>query len=127
MLTLHGLELFYCKNYFNLTKIFVLIQFKMAASQTECSSLEQRSVIKFLLAKMCKPCEVYKRMCHVYGEACFNQFFSYKWAKHGFATTSQSQNNSPWSEKHTELLVKKKDLYSAVSKEGQADSLLGHY
>ena len=37
---------------------FVLILFKMAASQTECSRLEQRSVINSLVAEMCKPCEI---------------------------------------------------------------------
>ena len=47
--------LFYSKNYFYLTKIFVLNLFKMAANQTHCSWLEQRSVMKFLVAKKYKP------------------------------------------------------------------------
>ena len=34
-------------NCFNLAKIFVLRLFKMVANQTDCSTLEQRSVIKF--------------------------------------------------------------------------------
>ena len=48
------------KNPYNLAKIF-----KMAANQTECFRLEQRSVMKVLLAKKCKPYEIYTRnvMC----------------------------------------------------------------
>ena len=45
------LELVYSKNYFGLTKIFVLRLFKMARNQTEYSRHEQRSIIKFLVAK----------------------------------------------------------------------------
>ena len=41
--------------------------------KSECSRLEQRSVIKFLVADKCKPCEIYRRMCDVYWEACFSQ------------------------------------------------------
>ena len=38
----------------------------MTANQTECSRFEQRSVIKFLVAEKCKPCEIYRRICNVY-------------------------------------------------------------
>ena len=58
--------------YLNLTKEFVLRLFKMAIIK-KCSRLEQRSVIKFLVAEKCKQCEVYRRMCNVYGEAYFNK------------------------------------------------------
>ena len=34
--------------------------------------IEQRSVIKYSLAEKYKACEIYRRMCDVYGEACFN-------------------------------------------------------
>ena len=67
------LELFDTYNYFNLAKIFVLRLFKMAANQTECFTLEQRSVIKFLLVEKGKPCEIYRRMfteTHVLLEIC---------------------------------------------------------
>ena len=47
----------------------------MVANQTEFTRLEQRSVIKYLMTENCKPCEIYKRMCDVYGEACFSQKF----------------------------------------------------
>ena len=40
--------------------------------------IEQSSVIKYLLAKKCKPCEIYRRMCDVYGEACFSKKNVYK-------------------------------------------------
>ena len=59
---MHCLELVYCKNYFNLIKIFVLRLFKMVVNQTECSRLEQRSAIKVLVADKCKPYEIYKSM-----------------------------------------------------------------
>ena len=41
----------------------------MPENKTECSWLEQRSVMKFLLAEKYKPCEIYRRMYDVYGEA----------------------------------------------------------
>ena len=34
--------------------------------------IEQRSVIKYLLAEKCDPCEIYRGMCDVYREACFS-------------------------------------------------------
>ena len=86
------------KEYLNRTKIFVLRLFKIAAAnQTECSRLEQRSVIKFVVAEKCKPCEMYRRMCDIYGETCLC-FWSkniYKWTNHGFGT------------KYTDFLAKK--------------------
>ena len=45
----------------------------MVENQTKCSKLEQKSIIKLLMAEKSKPCEIYKRICGVYGEACFNQ------------------------------------------------------
>ena len=45
----------------------------MAANQTECFMIKQRSVIKFLVAERYKPCEIYRRMCDAYREACFSQ------------------------------------------------------
>ena len=44
----------------------------MAANQTVLQA-EQRSVIKFLVGKKCKPCEIYKRICDVYREMCFSK------------------------------------------------------
>ena len=41
--------------------------------KTECSSLKQTSVIKLLVAEKCKQCEIYTKMCVVYGEACFSR------------------------------------------------------
>ena len=48
------------KNDWNLTKIFVRILFIMVPNQRECTRLEQRSVIKFLMAEKCKLCEISK-------------------------------------------------------------------
>ena len=44
----------------------------MVANQTECTRLEQSSLIKFLVAEKFKPCEIYRRMCDVYRETCFS-------------------------------------------------------
>ena len=38
-----------------------------------CSRIEQRSVIKVLVAEQCKPSEIFRRMSAVYEEACFSQ------------------------------------------------------
>ena len=67
------------------------------ANQTEYFRLEQISVIKFLVAEMCKPCEVYRRVFDVNRETCFSQKIVYKWGKHEFATMSLNQKDSPWS------------------------------
>ena len=53
--------------------------------------IEQRSVIKYLLAEKYKLCEIYRKMCGVYGEACFSQRNVSKLAKHGFATTNRTE------------------------------------
>ena len=45
----------------------------MVANQTEFFKLEQKSLIKFLVAKKCKSSEVYKRICNEYEEACFSK------------------------------------------------------
>ena len=68
------------------------------ANQTECSWLEQRSVMKFLVVKKRKPCEIYRRICDVYGEGIV-----YNWTKNGSVLKRQSMK---W--KHTYSLVKKK-------------------
>ena len=43
----------------------------MAANQSAHSL--NRSVIKFLMVEEYKPHEIYRRMCDVYGEACFSK------------------------------------------------------
>lgn len=51
------------------------------ADQEACSRIEQRSVIKFLVAEECKPVEIHRRMSTVYGATCFSRKNVYKWAK----------------------------------------------
>ena len=48
-----------------------------------CSRIEQRSVIKFLVAKGCKAVEIHRRMSTVYVNCatCFSRKNIYKWAK----------------------------------------------
>ena len=53
------------------------------------------SVFKFLEAVKCKPCEINRRMCDIYGEACFDKKNVYKWAKYWFATMNLSRKDSP--------------------------------
>ena len=44
---------------FDLAKILVLRLFKMVVIQTECSRLELRFVIKFLVTQKCKPRDIF--------------------------------------------------------------------
>ena len=44
----------------------------MVENQTGLSRLIIRTIMKFFGAKKCKPCEIYRRMCDVYGKACFS-------------------------------------------------------
>ena len=37
------------------------------------------SVTKYLVAEKCKPYEIYKRMCVIYGEACLSKKNVYEW------------------------------------------------
>ena len=66
----------------------------MVANQTECSRLEQRSIIKFLVADKRKPYEIYRLMCDVYRKAYFSQKNFHKWARKEFAA-SLSQKDIP--------------------------------
>ena len=46
----------------------------MESNQIKFSRREQGSVIQFLEAEMCKPWEIYRKMCDVYIEkACFSK------------------------------------------------------
>ena len=109
------MELVYCKN----------ICFEVIQNGWKLNRLEQRSVIKFLLAEKCKPCEIYRRLYNEYGEACLvkkmftnalNMILSIQaWVKqtvHGVEIH--------W------LSSKEKVLCPAVSLEGHAKSLPGH-
>ena len=41
------------------------------SNKEACSIIEQRSVIKFLVAEGCKAVEIHRRMSTVYGATCF--------------------------------------------------------
>ena len=89
------MKLVSCKNHFNITKNihFEAIQ---NDNKSKWSRLEQRSVIKFLVTKNCKPHEILEEsvMCK---EACFSFKNVLRWAKHGFARININQKDSPWS------------------------------
>ena len=72
-LILHCLKSVYCKNIFNTPKIFIWRLLMMVSNQTECSSIEQSSFLKYLVASRYKPWEIYRKMCDLYREACFSQ------------------------------------------------------
>ena len=91
-----------------------LRQFKIATYQTECSRLEQRSVIKFLLVEKCKPYEIYKRMCNECWEACFCFKKMFTNGLNMFAIVSLSKKESTkW--EHMDSLVKKKFYFKQFS------------
>ena len=83
----------------------------MAPNQTR---LEQKSIIKFLVAEMSKQFENYRRICDVFRTACFSQKTLYKWAKGGFAMTNMSQKDSPL-RRNIDSLVKKTKFHGQWS------------
>ena len=71
---------------------------------------------------MCKPNEIYLRMCDVYREAYLRKK-RVKWAKHEPEPKWRSAVNV----EETHGISRKENILGAVaSKEGHADSLLGH-
>ena len=56
---------------------------------------------------MCKPCEIYRRMRDGKGEVYSSKKKKLQMAKHGFATTNLSRNDSLWSWKSTDPRGKK--------------------
>ena len=75
--------------------------------------------MKSLVAEKCKPCEIYSRMCDVYGEACLSKK-CLQMGKTLFAVTNPGRKDSPWKRK----TQKEKVWDAAVSKEDHFDSLL---
>ena len=53
----------------------------MATQLVSCTDIEQRSVIRFLMAEGIKPIEIFRRMTLVYGEKCFSQRSVYDWVE----------------------------------------------
>ena len=51
------------------------------AAMESCSWIDQRSVIKFLVAEQCKTSAIFRKISAVYEEACFSPKNVYKWAK----------------------------------------------
>ena len=101
-----SLESVHSENYSNLTSIFVLLWSKMTANQIKYFRLEQRSVIKFLMAKNFKLCEIYRRMSDVYWGVLVKNI--YKWVKIGFAIIRLTQKESAHQWEWTDSSVKKK-------------------
>ena len=79
-----------------MAKVFRLL--KIVANQTECSRLGEWSLIKVLVAEKGKPSDICRRMGDICRGACFGQKSILKSARHGFATMSQGQKDSPSSE-----------------------------
>ena len=89
----------------------------------EYSILEQRSVIRVLVAEKCKPYEIYERMCDVNEEAYFNQKMFTNQLNIGLPQQARVEMTVHGMETHW-LSCKEKVSGSAVSKEGHADMLL---
>ena len=87
----------------------------MAVNQTKRFRLEQKSVIKSLLAEKWKPCEIYQKICDEYWEACFSQKNLYKLAKDKFGITSLSRKDSTFRKMHW-ISGKENVLGAVVSK-----------
>ena len=82
------------------------------------AGLEQRPIIKFLVAENCKPYEIEQRIYDVYRETCLGLNISLPqqaWVK----------KTVHWMETHW-LSDKENVLGAVVQKEAQADNLLGH-
>ena len=47
--------------------------FKMVKNHTEFSKFEKSFVLKSLVAEKCQSFDLYRRICDVYGEVCFNK------------------------------------------------------
>ena len=109
------MELVYCKKYFNPVKIFVSRLFKMSANQRSCSRHEQKSVIKFLVVKKYKPCEIYKQCVMCKEKQVLVKTIFINGLKMGLPLwVNQKDNQWPSS--------KEKVMVAAISKEGHADS-----
>ena len=65
VIVFHESKLFAIWNWFKSKIVLILGLFKMVANQTVCSRFEQRSVFRFVVVEMYKPCEIYIRICKV--------------------------------------------------------------
>ena len=118
------MELVYWKNDSNLLNTFVLKLSKMVATQTDCSMLEQRSVIKFLVVEECNLCENYGRICDIYVETCFRKKCSqtdWTWVfqERGWVENIIYEVETHW-------FSSKKVSDASISKGNPAGSLLEH-
>ena len=78
--------------------------------------------MKFLLAKNCKPCEIYRKICNVSREAGFNLKKNINEPNTGFPLQTYVKKTIP--EIKTYQFSGKKVLGLVVSKEGLTESIL---
>ena len=88
--------------------------------QIECLWIEP-SFIKFFVAEKSKPYEIYRRMCDVYGEACFHQKMFTNWLNMGLLFWAWVKKIAHGVETNW-LSCKESSGHSRV----HVDSLLGH-
>ncbi|UYV67001.1 hypothetical protein LAZ67_4003627 [Cordylochernes scorpioides] len=70
----------------------------MEAPLKDCTTLEQRAVIRFLNAEGIQTSQICQRMKNIYGESCLSQKNIYKWVngfKNGRITCSSGLNIQP--------------------------------
>ena len=79
----------------------------MLASHTDCSRVEQSSIIKFLLVENCNPCEIYAKFSDIYKQASFIKKYQQMSKMQFFHYELESKRQFiEW--KHTDIPVKKK-------------------
>ena len=98
------------------------------ADKEACSRIEQRSVIKFLVAEECKAVEIHRRMSIVYGTTCFSRKNVYKCAKL-FKAERRNVEDEDRPERPTELkspeVVKSVNDFIQFSRRMKVDELQG--
>ena len=112
--------------FFNLTNFYSLFRLLIVTKNTLWFRLEQRSLIRSLVADVCKTYEIFRRICDVFGEANFRQKYL-PWAKHGFITRALGKKkyySMEW--KHTDFVNEEKVPVTVVCKEGHADCFQKH-
>ena len=81
--------------------------------------------MKSLKAEKCKPCEIYRRVCSVYVEACFNQKIFTNWQNMDLPRQALVEKTIHGVEAHR-LSSKENFLGAVVSENGNSDNIQGH-
>ena len=75
-------------------KLACLRRLKMATVLEQCTTFEQRAVIRFLWAKGCAAKDIHKQMLPVYGENCVSRKSVHNWIEKFTQGRSQLADNN---------------------------------